>query len=496
MVKASNWNNCVIEYTIFRDCSSGDMVNVHPDTIYFYPCSNVTVRYCRFENVDSESIFFDYGGSTGIYMYGNVMVQGTGQSSSAIELKQGYTWGTFFLYNNVFVGWTKGVVYRASAAAGSMTKNNIFFNCANSTSGATSDYNGYIGTSAVGSHAVSSAVDPFVSTASGDFHLKSGTWPIGAGTNLGSPYDFDGDGNSRGTLASWDLGAYASGGTATPVLVLSSNQLDFGAVTIGTFKDLSVTVTNNGAGTLSGAVTVSTPFSVISGGSYSLTASQSQTVIIRYSPTATVTNTGSASLTGGNGGSIALSGSGLQAPATPVITVAPTSLDFGSVTVGTSKEMSFTVQNTGGNTLSGTATTSVPFSIVAGASYSLTGGQSQIVTARYSPTVAANHNGSVALSGGNGAAVSVSGSGIAEPTPAISLTPAVLNFGSIPVGTTKASAPSPGSRRSFTISRRRSIGGRDSGGAGCMRLCITRLPMGKASDASDAAGSGVQSYQR
>ena len=215
MVKADNWNNSVIEYTSFLNCSSGDMAAVHPDTIYFYPCTNVTVRYCRFENVDSESIFFDYGGSTQIYFYGNVMIQGSGSTSSAIELKQGYTWGTFFLYNNVFVGWTKGVVYRANAAAGSMTKNNIFWNCPNSTAGATSDYNGYSGVSAVGTHSITNTADPFVSGGTGDYHLKAGSWPINAGTSLGSPFDLDPDGKTRGSDGAWDLGAYEYGATTT-----------------------------------------------------------------------------------------------------------------------------------------------------------------------------------------------------------------------------------------------------------------------------------------
>ena len=53
--------------------------------------------------------------------------------------------------------------------------------------------------------------DPkFVSIANNDFHLTSGSPAIDGGANLGSPYDTDKDGNSRGS--SWDIGAYEYGG--------------------------------------------------------------------------------------------------------------------------------------------------------------------------------------------------------------------------------------------------------------------------------------------
>jgi hypothetical protein len=74
----------------------------------------------------------------------------------------------------------------------------------------------------------------------------------------------------------------------------------------------------------------------------------------------------------------------------PQLTVTPTSLDFGGVPVGSTKDLEFTVTNTGTGTLIGTATTTTagPFSIVSGGSFSLAAGASQAVGASVLPLLA------------------------------------------------------------------------------------------------------------
>src|SRR6266480_5497582 len=64
--------------------------------------------------------------------------------------------------------------------------------------------------------------------------------------------------------------------------------------------------------------------------------------------------------------------------------VAPTTtVNFGTVAVGSSADQAFTVSNSAGGTVSGTVSTSAPFSIVSGGSFSLAGlGASQTVTVR------------------------------------------------------------------------------------------------------------------
>src|SRR4029079_1302714 len=95
--------------------------------------------------------------------------------------------------------------------------------------------------------------------------------------------------------------------------------------------------------------------------------------------------------------------------ANPTISVTPNSVDFGGVTIGGSSDKSFTVKNTGGGLLSGTATTNLPFSILSGGTYSLSGGQSQTVTVRFSPTSLGSFAGTVTFTGGAGFSATVTG---------------------------------------------------------------------------------------
>src|SRR3989454_1299286 len=122
-----------------------------------------------------------------------------------------------------------------------------------------------------------------------------------------------------------------------------------------------------------------------------------------------------------------------ETPGPPVLSVTPGSQDFGSVNVGNSVDRTFVVQNTGGGILTGSASTTPPFSIVSGGSFSRGHGASQAVVVRFSPTApgvfAANvsftsNGGDVSLAV-TGTAVGVSGitpSSIDLATPPASFT--------------------------------------------------------------------------
>ncbi len=100
----------------------------------------------------------------------------------------------------------------------------------------------------------------------------------------------------------------------------------------------------------------------------------------------------------------------------PVISVTPGSQDFGNVNVGSFADRTFTVQNTGGGTLNGSASTSDPFSIESVGSYSLGAGSSQIVTARFSPTSAGAFMGNVTFTGAGGSTRILTGTGFSTFT--------------------------------------------------------------------------------
>ena len=129
-----------------------------------------------------------------------------------------------------------------------------------------------------------------------------------------------------------------------------------------------------------------------------------------------------------------LSGTGTGV-SNPVLSVFPTALDFGEVALGSSKDLLFTVTNTGTGTLTGTVTASSPFSITSGSSFSLGTGASQTITVRFSPTVESFVSSTAAVnSNGGSAVVTLTGTGTTIQTPLLSVTPPSLDFGGVLVG--------------------------------------------------------------
>ncbi len=101
--------------------------------------------------------------------------------------------------------------------------------------------------------------------------------------------------------------------------------------------------------------------------------------------------------------------------------VSPTAtVDFDDVNLGGFADRTFTVSNTGGGTVSGAASTSGPFRIVAGSPFSLVGlGASQAVTVRFTPIAVALATSNVTFTA-DGETISrlVRGTGIpADATP-------------------------------------------------------------------------------
>ncbi|GAG07083.1 unnamed protein product, partial [marine sediment metagenome] len=211
-----------------------------------------------------------------------------------------------------------------------------------------------------------------------------------------------------------------------PVCSVSPTSRSFGDVTVGSSKNMSFTITNTGGGTLTGSVSEScSHYSIVSGsGSYSLSAGQSQTVTVRFAPTSTGTKT--CTITTGCTNNVSCTGKGVE---DPVCSVSPTSLGFGDVKVGSYKNMSFTITNTGGGTLSGSVSESCShYSIVSGSgSYSLTASQSRTVTVRFAPTSTGTKTCTITTGCTNN--VSCTGKGVEDPV--CSVSPTNLGFGDV-----------------------------------------------------------------
>jgi hypothetical protein len=151
-----------------------------------------------------------------------------------------------------------------------------------------------------------------------NFNLVSpDTTLIKAGTNLtvNAPNNMiDVNGVTRPVSGAWDVGPYEYvSGSPIPAISISPSSLNFGVVQLGSISNLNLTVQNTGSGTLAGAASVGSPFSILSGGSYSLGASQSQTVTVGFSPTVAsnytqIVSTQAVNFSGGSGTNAIVSG--------------------------------------------------------------------------------------------------------------------------------------------------------------------------------------------
>jgi hypothetical protein len=131
--------------------------------------------------------------------------------------------------------------------------------------------------------------------ASGD-GIYSGQWtPPAAGT-----YTLTFPGNDKVTV-----------NVANPTINVTPNSVDFGGVAVGSSVDKNITVKNTGGGILSGTASTNPPYSIVSGGSYELSGGQSQTVVVRFSPTAAGSFNGNVNFSGANGTSANVSGTGV-----------------------------------------------------------------------------------------------------------------------------------------------------------------------------------------
>ena len=219
-----------------------------------------------------------------------------------------------------------------------------------------------------------------------------------------------------------------------PVCGLSTTTLSFGSVTVGASADRSFTLTNTGGGTLSGTLTEScAEFALVGTTSYSLGASESTTFTLRFSPGSIGAKNCSVN-TGSSGCSVvSCTGIGQSVPG-PDCAVSPTSLDFGSVTVGEYSTRIFTITNAGTDTLRGSVGESCPDVRIRGAAaYAIPPGQGVTITVDFYPSSAGPLNCSI--SPGTGcASVSCSGTGTGGLSVACETNPTSLDFGPVPVG--------------------------------------------------------------
>jgi Abnormal spindle-like microcephaly-assoc'd, ASPM-SPD-2-Hydin len=259
---------------------------------------------------------------------------------------------------------------------------------------------------------------------SGSLSLVSST-PILHGTNG----KHNGSNSTTATVPLSGSGSSLSTASTTPgQLVANPSSLSFGNVQVSSANTLFDAVTNTGGSsvTLSQATVVGIGFS-ISGLSLPLTlaAGQSVTFSATFAPQSGVSTSGSISIASDASNStmtISLAGTGM---AQGQLAVTPTSTDFGSVTVGTSKTQAGTLSASGSSVSVSSATvTSAEFS-VSGITFPLTiaAGQSIPFALTFTPQMSGSASAISSFTSNalNSAAETLAGTGAAPPQHSVDL---------------------------------------------------------------------------
>lgn len=260
--------------------------------------------------------------------------------------------------------------------------------------------------------------------------------PTAAGSLSGSVVISSNAPNSPNAVALSGTGAAAS-------VTLSANpaSVSFTGVTVGSSGSSSVTITNSGNTSLTiSQVSVNAKDFAASGISTPLTLSAGQNAVmnVSFKPTASEQISGNISVASSQGASavIPVAGGGVQA----ALTVTPSSVNFGNVSVGSPNSQTIQLTN------SGTGVLTISQASVTGAGYStsalslpvsLNPNQATTFNVQFAPASAGSASGSVSVvsnAPNSPAVIGLSGTGVAS-TLTLSLSSTNLSFGSVNTGT-------------------------------------------------------------
>ncbi len=209
--------------------------------------------------------------------------------------------------------------------------------------------------------------------------------------------------------------------TPTPQAQLSATPLSasFPGVTTGASSSQTITLQNPGtvSVTISSASVVGAGFGT-SGLTLpmSIAPGQNSTFNVVFAPTSAGNVTGSVSLASDAANSpLVISASGTAIASTPLLSASASSLDFGSVVVGSSSSQGVTLTNAGNAnlTISSVAVTGAGFNASgAGANTVLAPGQTAALNVTFAPTGTGSAAGSIAISSTAGSvSITLAGSG-------------------------------------------------------------------------------------
>ncbi|QNI33471.1 choice-of-anchor D domain-containing protein [Alloacidobacterium dinghuense] len=239
--------------------------------------------------------------------------------------------------------------------------------------------------------------------------------------------------------------ANASG---TPTLYVSSSNLAFGSVTVGSSLTLPVTLASIGSApvTISSISIGGAGFSV-SGATFPMTLSQHSAVTLNlsFTPVSASTVTGMLTINSnsstGTTNYINMIGTGSASTTGALLTMSSNYLSFGNVPLGSRATLPVTLTSTGSGalTISSASLGGSGYSL-SGASFPLTLNPQQSVTLQinFSPQSAGTWTGTLILNSNSSinptAYINMAGTGVAAGSPQLSVSPTSLSFGDVTVG--------------------------------------------------------------
>jgi hypothetical protein len=226
-------------------------------------------------------------------------------------------------------------------------------------------------------------------------------------------------------------------------LSLSGGTLDFGSVTTGTSKTLTMTVSNTGTASITvSSVSISSQSFSLSAPSLPVTvpAGESTPVSLVFSPNTAGAFKATASIVSDAANSstatVSLTGTGV---ASGLLALSPASKSFGSVTAGSQSNQTVTLTN---NTVS---TVNITQAAVSGTGFKLSGitaplllnaAQSTTFTVTFAPQATGSASGNVTItSDAPNPSMTMALSGTGAAPGALGANPASLNFGTVQTGT-------------------------------------------------------------
>ena len=220
--------------------------------------------------------------------------------------------------------------------------------------------------------------------------------------------------------------------STTKAIQLSTTAIDFGSKRVGGSVTKTMTVTSKGP---DASLTISS--SPLSNGTYYTTSptttnrviavNSTETETLKFSPTArgtfydTLTINSNATTVADQVKQIFLNGTGING-----VFSGATSLSFDKVRVGNSKQLTYTITNTGDDTLflSAPAISGTGFSVVTGSAQNIPPGLTGSITLKFSPTIKQVYTGSFNFTAQNSVSVPTITIGGTGTAPIISLAPA------------------------------------------------------------------------